>query len=83
MGWSFPWASSHGSDYNFDLDISRPEKATRAFLAGGSATLGDLLADGNPWLRRAELPGASRAGVLARNRGLRGVREGAGCRCVR
>ena len=35
MGWSFPWASSHGSDYNFDLDISRPEKATRAFLAGG------------------------------------------------
>jgi hypothetical protein len=34
MGWSFPWASSHGSDHNFDLDISRPEKATRAFLAG-------------------------------------------------
>jgi len=56
---------------------------TRACPAGGSATLGDLLADGNPWLRRAELPGASRAGVLARNRGLRGVRVGAGCRCVR
>jgi predicted dithiol-disulfide oxidoreductase (DUF899 family) len=35
MGWSFPWASSHGSDYNFDLEISRPEEATRELLAGG------------------------------------------------
>src|SRR5436190_3578149 len=35
MGWSFPWVSSHGSDYNFDLEISRPEEATRQFLAGG------------------------------------------------
>src|SRR6266567_1797379 len=35
MGWSFPWASSHASDYNFDLEISRPEEATREFLAGG------------------------------------------------
>jgi predicted dithiol-disulfide oxidoreductase (DUF899 family) len=35
MGWSFPWASSHGSDYNFDLEISRPEEATREML--GSA----------------------------------------------
>ena len=35
MGWSFPWASSYGSDYNFDLEISRPEEATREMLAGG------------------------------------------------
>jgi len=35
MGWSFPWASSHSSDYNFDLEISRPEEATREML--GSA----------------------------------------------
>ena len=35
MGWSFPWASSFGSDYNFDLEISRPEEATREFLVGG------------------------------------------------
>ncbi len=34
MGWSFPWVSSHGSDYNFDLEISRPEDATRQMLAG-------------------------------------------------
>jgi predicted dithiol-disulfide oxidoreductase (DUF899 family) len=35
MGWSVPWASSHGSDYNFDLEISRPEEAAREFPAGG------------------------------------------------
>ena len=36
MGWNFPWASSYGSDYNFDLEISRPEEATREFLAAAS-----------------------------------------------
>jgi predicted dithiol-disulfide oxidoreductase (DUF899 family) len=35
MGWTFPWASSHGSDYNFDLDISLPEEVTRQWLADG------------------------------------------------
>jgi predicted dithiol-disulfide oxidoreductase (DUF899 family) len=35
MGWTFPWASSYGSDYNFDLEISQPEEATRQMLAGG------------------------------------------------
>lgn len=35
MGWTFPWASSHDSDYNFDLEISRPQEATRQALAGG------------------------------------------------
>jgi predicted dithiol-disulfide oxidoreductase (DUF899 family) len=35
MGWSFPWASSHGSDYNFALEISRPVEETRELLAGG------------------------------------------------
>jgi predicted dithiol-disulfide oxidoreductase (DUF899 family) len=35
MGWTFPWASSHDSDYNFDLEISRPEEQTRQALAGG------------------------------------------------
>ncbi len=34
MGWTFPWVSSHGSDYNFDLEISRPVDATRQMLAG-------------------------------------------------
>ena len=35
MGWSFPWASSYQSDYNFDLEISRPEETARGWLAGG------------------------------------------------
>ena len=33
MGWSFPWASSYGSDYNFDLDISNPQEKVAGWLA--------------------------------------------------
>jgi predicted dithiol-disulfide oxidoreductase (DUF899 family) len=44
MGWSFPWASSHGSDYKFDLEISRPEEATRELLAGGAPAVARQLA---------------------------------------
>src|SRR2546429_398842 len=44
MGWSFPWASSHGSDYNFDLEVSRPEEATCELLAGGVPTVAVQLA---------------------------------------
>lgn len=44
MGWSFPWASSYGSDYNFDLEISRPEEATRELLAGGVPPVATQLA---------------------------------------
>jgi len=44
MGWSFPWASSYGSDYNFDLEVSRPEEATREFLAGGVPAVAAQLA---------------------------------------
>jgi predicted dithiol-disulfide oxidoreductase (DUF899 family) len=29
MGWSFPWASSHGSDFNFDFDVSVTEEQQR------------------------------------------------------
>jgi predicted dithiol-disulfide oxidoreductase (DUF899 family) len=35
MEWNFPWASSYGTDYNFDLETSHPEEATREMLAGG------------------------------------------------
>jgi predicted dithiol-disulfide oxidoreductase (DUF899 family) len=45
MGWSFPWASSHGSDYNFDLGISQPEEATREALAGGVPPVAVQLAE--------------------------------------
>ena len=26
MGWTFPWVSSYGSDFNFDLEISAPRR---------------------------------------------------------
>lgn len=34
MGWSFPWASSAGSDFNFDFNVSITEEQQRS---GGSA----------------------------------------------
>ncbi|HYX86227.1 MAG TPA: DUF899 family protein [Gaiellales bacterium] len=30
MGWSFPWASSHGGDFNFDFNVSFTEEQQRA-----------------------------------------------------
>ena len=29
MGWSFPWASSHGRDFNFDFNVSFTEGQQR------------------------------------------------------
>jgi predicted dithiol-disulfide oxidoreductase (DUF899 family) len=29
MGWTFPWASSHGGDYNFDFSVSFTEQQQR------------------------------------------------------
>ena len=33
MGWTFPWASSHGGDFNFDFNVSLTEEQQ---LAGGT-----------------------------------------------
>jgi predicted dithiol-disulfide oxidoreductase (DUF899 family) len=30
MGWSFPWASSHDSEFNFDFDVSLTEQQQRS-----------------------------------------------------
>jgi predicted dithiol-disulfide oxidoreductase (DUF899 family) len=30
MGWTFPWASSHGGDFNFDFNVSITEEQQRA-----------------------------------------------------
>jgi predicted dithiol-disulfide oxidoreductase (DUF899 family) len=35
MGWSFEWASSHGSDFNFDFGFSYTDDEVRSFLANG------------------------------------------------
>jgi predicted dithiol-disulfide oxidoreductase (DUF899 family) len=35
MGWSFPWVSSQGTDFNFDFEVSRPEEQAAAFVESG------------------------------------------------
>lgn len=48
MGWSFPWASSAGSDFNFDFGFSRTEDQTREWIkpmvAAGTPAIVDHLA---------------------------------------
>jgi predicted dithiol-disulfide oxidoreductase (DUF899 family) len=34
MGWTFPWVSSLGTDFNFDFDVSHTEDQLAAFLEG-------------------------------------------------
>ena len=34
MGWSFPWASSHGGDFNFDFNVSFTEAQEKAAELG-------------------------------------------------
>jgi predicted dithiol-disulfide oxidoreductase (DUF899 family) len=36
MGWSFPWVSSQGTDFNFDFDVSHTEEQLAPFLEGGA-----------------------------------------------
>jgi predicted dithiol-disulfide oxidoreductase (DUF899 family) len=62
MGWTFPWASSHGSDYNLDLETSRSQEATREFLAGGVPPVAARLAQDcgtEPAAYLSETPGMS------------------------
>jgi predicted dithiol-disulfide oxidoreductase (DUF899 family) len=34
MGWTFPWVSSQGTDFNFDFDVSHTEEELAQFLKG-------------------------------------------------
>jgi predicted dithiol-disulfide oxidoreductase (DUF899 family) len=36
MGWNFPWASSHGGDFNFDFNVSFSEAQVRAQVRAGA-----------------------------------------------
>jgi predicted dithiol-disulfide oxidoreductase (DUF899 family) len=36
MGWSFPWASSEGSDFNYDFEATHTEEQIAPFLEGGN-----------------------------------------------
>ena len=57
MGWSFPWYSSAGSDFNDDfgvtVDIARPDAHYNY------RPLRELLDGGQVWVQRGELPGLS------------------------
>jgi predicted dithiol-disulfide oxidoreductase (DUF899 family) len=61
MGWSFPWASSQGTDFNFDFDVSHTEEQLAQFLQGDAPPVSELL---------AEACGTDAAGYLAEGPGL-------------
>jgi predicted dithiol-disulfide oxidoreductase (DUF899 family) len=61
MGWSFPWASSRGTDFNFDFDVSHTEEELAQFLHGDTPPVIELL---------AEACGTDAAGYLAEGPGL-------------
>jgi predicted dithiol-disulfide oxidoreductase (DUF899 family) len=62
MGWTFPWASSLGTDFNFDFDVSQTEEQLAAFLKGDVPPVVVQLADAcgtDPAGYLAEGPGLS------------------------
>jgi predicted dithiol-disulfide oxidoreductase (DUF899 family) len=61
MGWSFTWASSADSDFNFDVGHSHTEEEVRQFLEGDLPPVVDQM---------AELSGTDAAGYLEESPGL-------------
>jgi predicted dithiol-disulfide oxidoreductase (DUF899 family) len=45
MGWSFPWVSSHGSDFNADFEVFQTEEQLAPFLEGGIPPVVEQLAE--------------------------------------
>jgi predicted dithiol-disulfide oxidoreductase (DUF899 family) len=61
MGWSFPWVSSEGGDFNFDFAVSQPkEQATQLAEAGVPAVV----------VQQAAACGTDAAGYLTEAPGL-------------
>ena len=60
LGWKFPWASSGGTDFNFDFDVSHTEEQLAPILTG----------DLGPVPRLAAACGTDPAGYLAEGPGL-------------
>ena len=57
MGWSFPWYSSSGSDFNYDFHVTYDEAvAPVEYNYLGKA---ELLAKGEPWFTQGESHGLS------------------------
>jgi predicted dithiol-disulfide oxidoreductase (DUF899 family) len=44
MGWTFPWVSSHESDFNFDFGVSAPKEQVARMLEAGAPPIVDQLA---------------------------------------
>lgn len=60
MGWTFPWYSSHGSDFNYDFHATLDDRV--APVLEHFRTEAELAEAGTPWtedMRGAELPGIS------------------------
>jgi predicted dithiol-disulfide oxidoreductase (DUF899 family) len=45
MGWTFPWASSYESDFNFDFEVSAPKEQVAQMLEGAPPIVEQLAAD--------------------------------------
>ena len=57
MGWNFPWLSSFGNDFNFDLQVTLdPDRDEYQY---NFAEAKALLAAGKIWFSKGELPGLS------------------------
>lgn len=57
MGWTFPWVSSFGNEFNYDFHVTLdPEKGDYEY---NYANAKDLLAGGKIWFPKGEMPGLS------------------------
>ncbi|MGA9867759.1 MAG: thioredoxin family protein [Acetobacteraceae bacterium] len=74
MGWNFPWASSLGSDFNFDFNVSITEEQQRRggveynYERGGHAM--DAAALPEPVTRNADMAGADAAAYVRERPGM-------------
>jgi len=65
MGWTFPWSSSYGSDFNYDFHATLDDRVAPVLLF--FRTEGELAEAGTPWtggpwtesMRGEEMPGIS------------------------
>ncbi len=57
MGWTVPWYSSYGSDFNYDFHVTLDEAIAPAQY--NYRTKAELEQAGTPWFARGEQPGVS------------------------
>ncbi|HKA55777.1 MAG TPA: DUF899 domain-containing protein [Candidatus Binatia bacterium] len=57
MGWTFPWLSSFGSDFNYDFHVTLDQDA--GSVEYNYANAAELVKAGKLWSEKGELPGLS------------------------